>query len=267
MNSGQIQPFNFEGQEIRFVGTPEAPEWVAADVVAVLYPEADSRNYSNYLSKVTEEWKGHKNIMTLGGEQDMVTLYEPGLYALITRSSSSLAIPFQKWIFEEVLPSIRKTGSYYLQHQPSSNIPPDKERLENIRLGVDLMYELGGVDERTSLALKDMIRDILLAPTLQAPSLPSGGRAEWPVSDRARHLGYRPKRPDLLKIGKLSAQLYRLRYDGESPPEREQFVDGTTRMVKWYGENDLDILDQAIAMVMEPPAQLSPVKDDSSNNI
>ena len=264
MSDNQIQPFDFEGDEVRFVGTAEAPEWVAADIVAILYPEADSRNYSNYLAKVAEPWKGHKPVMTPGGEQSMSTVFEPGLYALISRSNSPKAIPFQKWVFEEVLPSIRKTGSYSITSQPqvSSVLPPAKERLENIRLGMDLMYELGGLDERTSLALKDIVRDIILEPKLQRPALPGSGRAEWPVSDRARHLGYKPKRSELMKIGKGVAELYRLRHGGNEPPKREQYVDGTTRSVNCYGEEDLDILDQAIAMVMEPPAQLPPAPDN-----
>ncbi len=72
----------FNGQEVRFVGTPEKPEWVARDIVAVLYPDADPW------------WR------------EVATLYEPGLYCVITRSNSPLAIPFQKWLYEEVLPSI-----------------------------------------------------------------------------------------------------------------------------------------------------------------
>jgi prophage antirepressor-like protein len=253
-----LQPFQFDGAEIRFVGTVDNPEWVGADIVAVLYPEADSRNYSNYLSKVPDEWKGHKKIMTPGGEQGVVTVFEAGLYSLIARSNSPVAVRFQKWVYEEVLPSIRRTGSYSVGQggSPSATLPPAKERLENIRLGLDLLYELGGADERTALALKDIVRDILLEDKLKKPALPSGGRAEWPVSDRARHLGYTPNRKNLIAIGKTAAGLYRLRHDGQDPPEREQFVDGTTRMVKCYGEADLDILDQAIALVMNPPALL-----------
>ncbi|NES01051.1 MAG: hypothetical protein F6J86_46060 [Symploca sp. SIO1B1] len=107
-----IQTFNFNQSDIRFVGTPDKPEWVASDIISVLYPQADKRNRSNHLSKIPKDWKGHKKIMTLGGNQEMTTVFEPGLYHLITRSNSELAIPFQKWVFEEVLPSIRKTGSY-----------------------------------------------------------------------------------------------------------------------------------------------------------
>lgn len=258
----EMEPFQFEGQEVRFVGTPEDPEWVGADVVAVLYPEVDAKNRTTYLRGIPQEWKGLQKVQTLGGEQDMVTVYEPGLYALIARSNSPKAVPFQKWVYEEVLPSIRKTGSYSLARQyASTQLPPARERLENIRLGMDLLYELGGVDERTQLALRDIVRDILLDDKLKKSALPSNGRAEWPVSDRSRHLGFSPSRGQLQRIGKLAAQFYRLAHDGQDPPTREQFVDGTTRMVKCYGEADLDILDQAISLVMNPPTQLPPSYD------
>jgi hypothetical protein len=260
-DDGQLQPFQFEGLEIRFVGTADDPEWVGADIVAVLYPEAARSSYGKYLDSVPDEWKGKKRILTPGGEQEFNTLFEPGFYALIARSNSSKAVPFQKWVYEEVLPSIRKTGSYSLPKQPTIGLlPPAKERLENIRLGMDILYELGGIDQRTQLALKDVVRDILLEDKLKRPE-GLGQRLTVPVSDRARALGYKPNRSHLIKIGKIAAGLYRLRHDGEEPPLREQHVDGATRMVKSYSEDDFDILDQAIALVMNPPAQLPPVED------
>lgn len=259
-----LNAFKFEDSsqswDIRFVGTVDKPEWVAADIVAVLYPEADQRNYSNYLNKVASDWKGHKKIMTLGGEQEIVTLLEPGLYALIARSNSPIAVPFQKWVYEEVLPSIRKTGSYSVAQQPVQNLLPSaRERIENIRMGLDIMYELGGIDERTQLAVKDIVKDILLEDKLLKPSNEQK-RFEIPVSDRARQLGYNPNKGQLQKMGKAAVQFYRLRYS-EDPPKREQFVDGTTRMVNCYSEDDIDILDQAIAVVMEVPKQLSDAEE------
>lgn len=135
MNSSSILSFSFDGSEIRFVGTPEIPEWVAADVVNILYPSAIlNRNQSTYLEKIPDEWKGSKPVATLGGTQNMTTVFEPGLYSLIARSNSPIAVQFQKWIYEEVLPTIRKTGSYSIPKQePSTALPPARERLENIR--------------------------------------------------------------------------------------------------------------------------------------
>ena len=118
--------------------------------------------------------------------------------------------------------------------------------METIQLGIDLFQRLGGCDERTELLLKDHIRNILLEEKLQ-PALP--GRVEYPVSDRAVVLGYRPKAAQLMKIGKEAVRIYQQRH-GQKPVQREQFVAGTTRMVNVYSEADVDILDQAIALVM-----------------
>lgn len=247
----------FQGHKVRFVGTADKPEWVAADVIAVLYPEAERSSYSKYIENIPSEWKGKKKVLTPGGEQEMTTLFESGMYFLIARSNSPVAIPFQKWAFEEVLPTIRKTGYY----APSSgrHLPPAleerKARLEIISLGMDLFSQLGGIDERTELHIKDLVRDIVLADKLEKPSLPEGEtrRLEWPISDRVLHLGYGVQNNNTLKsIGMLASSLYLAKY-GERPVKREQFVDGTSRRVASYGEDDLDILDQAIKQKLGDP--------------
>jgi hypothetical protein len=53
---------------------------------------------------------------------------------------------------------------------------------------MDLFSQLGGIDERTELHIKDLVRDIVLADKLEKPSLPEGEtrRLEWPISDRVR---------------------------------------------------------------------------------
>ncbi len=139
-------------------------------------------------------------------------------------------------------------------NQESNNppLPSAKERLETISLGMDLLEDLGGWDERTAILLKDQVRNILLADQLQ----PSQGitdrqpRLEYPVSDRAIDLGYRPTHGQLLQIGKRVKKLYLERH-GTEPVKREQFVGGTTRMVNVYGFGDLDLLDEAIYFVMD----------------
>ncbi len=252
-----LSVFTFKCQQVRFVGTAEKPEWIAADLVAILYPFASRASYSKYLSKVPAEWKGKKSILTPGGNQKLTTVFEPGLYCLVGRSESSLAVPFQRWLYEEVLPSIRKTGSYSVHESKIPNPPPlpsARERLQNISLGMDLLEDLGGWDERTEVLLKDQIRNILLGDRLQ-PSLIQNSqteppRLEYPVSDRAIDLGYRPTHGQLLQIGKRVKKLYLERH-GTEPIKREQFVGGATRMVNVYGFNDLDLLDEAIALVMD----------------
>lgn len=54
----------------------------------------------------------------------MVAAIEPGLYSLIARSNSPNAVSFQRWIFEDVLPSIRRTGNYSLAASHSVDLLP-----------------------------------------------------------------------------------------------------------------------------------------------
>jgi arginase family enzyme len=118
--------------------------------------------------------------------------------------------------------------------------------LENISLSLDLFQRVGGCDPRTELLIKDYIRNVLLEEKLR-PALP--GRVEYPVSDRALALGYRPNAAQLRKIGKEAVRIYQQRH-GHKPIQREQFVAGATRMVNVYSEADVDVLDEAIAFVM-----------------
>lgn len=64
---------------------------------------------------VSPKHKGVTKVTTFGGEQDMVIIDEPGLYSLVFGSNLPSATKFQDWVYEEVLPTLRKTGSYSLQ--------------------------------------------------------------------------------------------------------------------------------------------------------
>ena len=246
-----LQNFEFEGQGVRFVGTADKPEWVAVDICNVL----DIGNPSQALSDFEDDEKGITTIDTLRGKQDLLTVTEPGLYKLIFKSRKPVAKRFQKWVFNEVLPALRKTGFYAIPQTASvdpalSPVRVRKEKLELIQVGIDIMSQLGGIDERTALQFTDLTRSIVLDDVLQAPALASGEeRLEWPISDRAVNLGFSPNKGQLMKIGKMAAALYRARYDQE-PIKREQFVDGTTRKVNMYAHKDLAILDEAIKSIM-----------------
>ena len=235
--------FTFEKHSVRCIGTDDKPEWIAADIFNILGVKWDGHNLDSY----DDDEKGRVTIPTPGGKQEALTITEFGLYRTLFKSRKGIAKRFQRWVFHDVIPSIRKTGSYSIESStPIAKLPSQKERLETIQLGIDLFQRLGGCDERTELLLKDHIRNILLEEKLQ-PALP--GRVEYPVSDRALVLGYRPTSTQLCQIGKQAARIYQ-QCHGQKPVQREQFVAGTTRMVNVYSEADVDILDQAIALVM-----------------
>jgi prophage antirepressor-like protein len=56
--------------------------------------------------------KGVSIIDTLGGKQEMSIVSESGLYKVIFQSRKENALKFQSWVTKEVIPQIRKTGSY-----------------------------------------------------------------------------------------------------------------------------------------------------------
>jgi len=99
----------FENQEIRWNGDLEDPQWITQDVARVL----EIGNYRQVVSRYPDNYKGVTTSDGLDGKlREMLTLTEPGLYRMIFASRKPEAEKFRAWVFEEVLPSIRKTGSY-----------------------------------------------------------------------------------------------------------------------------------------------------------
>jgi prophage antirepressor-like protein len=98
----------FEGTRVRFVGTADNPEWIAQDVCDAL----GIASAASALRDFDDDQKGMHTLHTVVGKQNQLTVYEPGLYRLIFQSRKAEAKRFQKWVFGEVLPSIRKHGIY-----------------------------------------------------------------------------------------------------------------------------------------------------------
>ena len=94
--------------KIRVLKKDGEPWFVAADVCRAL--ELDKT--WNALQRLDEDEKGATSISTPGGEQEMSTVNEPGLYALVLGSRKPEAKAFKRWITHEVIPSIRKHGAY-----------------------------------------------------------------------------------------------------------------------------------------------------------
>ncbi|WP_052054076.1 phage antirepressor KilAC domain-containing protein [Corynebacterium freneyi] len=104
-----IQPFDFRGHEVRVIqGDDGEPRWVAADVAKVLGYSATAA----MTRSLDDDEKGVQNLHTPGGEQELATITESGLYSVILRSRVPAARDFKRWVTGEVLPQIRKTGSY-----------------------------------------------------------------------------------------------------------------------------------------------------------
>lgn len=97
----------FKGSEIRMIGNNTAPLFVASDVAKAL-------GYKEPHKAVSRHCKGGTKhpVLTNGGTQDMIVIREPDVYRLVTNSKLPAAQAFENWVMEDVLPSIRNTGSY-----------------------------------------------------------------------------------------------------------------------------------------------------------
>ena len=113
-----MEIINFQGQEIRVVGTYEKPCFIAKDVAKIL-GYRDARDMLRILNEA--EKKGTHEMRTLGGVQKFSIITESGLYHAIFKSIKPIAEEFRFKVTNEILPSIRKKG-YYITPQKQQQI-------------------------------------------------------------------------------------------------------------------------------------------------
>lgn len=118
----ELRTWTFSGSEVRTVEVNGEPWWVLADVCSVL----EISNNRNIAARLEDDEKGVTLVDTLGGAQNMTIINESGLYSVILRSDKPQAKPFRKWVTSEVLPSIRKTGSYSIKDSYTIDDPIER---------------------------------------------------------------------------------------------------------------------------------------------
>lgn len=109
--------FRFGPWTLRGILLDGEPWVVTADALAVLGLTHSA------LRKIPDRRKGWHSMPTLGGMQEIGILSEQGLYRLIFRSRKKDAEVMQDWIFDKVMPSLRKTGTYT---HPGTALPAPK---------------------------------------------------------------------------------------------------------------------------------------------
>ena len=85
--------------------------------------------YRDAFSRLDDDERVSVLVDTLGGPQKVVAVNESGLYSLVFQSRKPGAKKFRKWVTMEVLPSIRKTGSYSVK-SIRKRLPMPKDRDE-----------------------------------------------------------------------------------------------------------------------------------------
>lgn len=139
----ELQIFNNEEfGEVRMTEINGKPYFVATDVATAL-------GYTNPRKAISDHCKGvtKRDTPTSSGVQQMSYINEGDLYRLIMKSKLPSAEKFEKWVMEEVLPSIRKNGGYIAGQETLS----DEELLSKA-----LMVAQRKIDEKNSIiAMQD----------------------------------------------------------------------------------------------------------------
>jgi|GEM_PF-2946106 len=104
----EVKTFQYQSHQFRSQIINDEPWFVAKDICDVLGLE----HITNALAKIPEHHLTVIELQSGGQMREMKAVSEPGLYRLILRSNKPEAEPFIEWVTSEVLPSIRKTGSY-----------------------------------------------------------------------------------------------------------------------------------------------------------
>ena len=105
-----IQVFEYQNNKVRTVDVEGEAWFVLKDVCEIL--RMDTTQLKKVADRLDEDEKGRTLITTPGGMQETWIVNESGLYHVILRSDKPEAAPFRRWVTNDVLPEIRKTGSY-----------------------------------------------------------------------------------------------------------------------------------------------------------
>ena len=181
-----IVPFQFESFSIRTVTTAEGEIlFVGKDVASAL-------GYVNESDAMTRHCRGvvkrYPIVDALGRTQEARVIAEPDLYRMVAGSTLPEAEKFEAWVFEEVLPSIRKTGKYEVT--PAFN-PNSLSRLDIARMLLESETEKLAMAEKNA-ALEAQIEADAPKVTL-AEEISADERSAITIREAAKILGFKEK--------------------------------------------------------------------------
>ncbi|PIJ36766.1 hypothetical protein BMW24_003630 [Mycobacterium heckeshornense] len=149
-----VELFAYADHQVRVVLVDGEPWFVLADLCRVLA----LTNPAVVAKRLDPEGLSQAYIPTAGGAQQVIVVNEPTMYEVVIRSDKPEAVTFRRWITTEVLPAIRKTGSYSNTPTPTLDGP---ELLA--RAVIEAQKMLAAADERIAeLEPKAEVADKLL---------------------------------------------------------------------------------------------------------
>ncbi len=118
-NTTAVAPFNFQDHNVRAVvrRTAASGSWPRMCATCSHHRPPPAA------ASLDEDERGRCIVPTPSGDQNLTTISESGLYKIIFKSRKPEAKAFTKWVTSEVLPTLRKTGSYKIPGTVESRVP------------------------------------------------------------------------------------------------------------------------------------------------
>ena len=150
----ELQIFsNSEFGEIRTITKDDEPMFCLADVCKAL----EISNVGNVKQRLSEKGIHTADTLTKGGMQKMIFISEANLYKTIFQSRKESAERFTDWVTSEVLPSIRKTGSYQKQLSPQEMMRIQLGMLDDVSDRVSKLENTMNIDYGQQKVLNDLV--------------------------------------------------------------------------------------------------------------
>lgn len=149
----ELKQFNFENNQVRTLLINDEPWFVGKDVADILEYTNTAKAIRDH---VDEEDKLTERIVLSGQNREVIFINESGLYSLVLSSKLPSAKKFKRWVTSEVLPQIRKTGSYATP------------QLTGEELMAKALIEAKSIMERQNKEITEMKPKALFADTVSA---------------------------------------------------------------------------------------------------
>lgn len=151
--SNTISPFAYGDHLIRIIDQNGNPWFVAKDVCRSI----GLRNVGMALRPLDEDEVNQIDLIdSLGRNQATNVVSESGLYALVLRSDKPAARTFRKWITSEILPQLRRTGSY-VSAQLREEITALRQQVEELQSRPPAITDTAPNVENLSLEAADFV--------------------------------------------------------------------------------------------------------------
>jgi prophage antirepressor-like protein len=185
----KLQVFEFQSHKLTVIMDEHGEPWfIAKEVAEILgYSAAEAMT-----RRLDDDEKLVRQIVVSGQNRDVLLINESGLYSSIIGSTKPEAKAFKKWVTSEVLPAIRKTGSYgTVKLKPSEYLSLIKQ--------IDTLTKV-------VISTKNIVRLETAIPQLERLHAMVGSKMPDLTNPQARSEDEKPRESSLLSIFCPSAE-------------------------------------------------------------